>query len=143
MERFAPAILLLCVGLAFSRGDDPADEHKKLEGIWSSVSAEVNGKMVPDAQKPPRLEFKANKLIGLSPEMTFTIDPSKSPKYLDLAARVGGAEIKIPAIYEISGDDLKVCIPLILSGKSLDLRRPEGFETKASPAVLIRLKRLK
>ncbi len=75
--------------------------------------------------------------------MTFTIDPSKSPKCLDLTARVGGAEIKVPAIYEISGDDLKVCIPLIESGKSLDLKRPERFETKGSPAILIRLKRVK
>jgi uncharacterized protein (TIGR03067 family) len=145
MNRFAPAILSLCLGLAFGRADDKAvhDEWKKLEGVWSALNAEVDGKPVPDAQKPPRLEFKGNKLLGLGPEYTFTVDPSKSPKQIELVARVGGIDIKSPAIYEINDDELKLCIPLLEKAGSLDFKRPDGFDCKAVSAILIRLKRVK
>lgn len=145
MNWFTPTIFTLCLGLAVGRADDKAspDDRNKLEGVWSTVAAEVDGKPVADAQRPPKLEFKGNKLTGLGPEMSFSIDLSKRPKQIELVARVGGMDIKSPAIYEINDDELKLCIPLLEKAKSLDFRRPDGFDCKAASAILIRLKRVK
>jgi uncharacterized protein (TIGR03067 family) len=65
------------------------------------------------------------------------LDPTKSPKHVDLEHYATGVPAW-PGIYELNGDDLKVC--LNLEGKA----RPTEFKTKAGDkCLLLVLKRKK
>ncbi len=141
--RLLLAVSLMIVGLTAVRADDKAiqEEKKKLDGVWKPVSAEMDGKPVPEQLH--KIEVKGDKFVGLGPEMTFVLDPTRTPRHIDLISRVGGMDVKAPAIYELTDDELRLCIPLTEKGKPLDLKRPKGFDTKAAPVILIRLKRVK
>ena len=143
--RLLLAVSVMIVGLTAVRADDKTiqEEKKRLEGVWQFVSAEADGKPAPHDEQRPKAEFKGDKFVGLGSEMTYTLDPAKTPKHIDLIAKVGGMDIKIPAIYELTDDQLTLCIPLTEKGKPLDLKRPNGFDTKAIPVMLIRFKRVK
>jgi uncharacterized protein (TIGR03067 family) len=145
MVKATFVVVLATMVLGVASGDDKAvqDEKQKLEGVWKPINVEVAGKPVPDDQRPAQIEFKGDRILGLGPEMTFAVDPSKRPRHIDLIAKVGGMDIKAPSIYELTDDELKLCIPLAEKGKPPELKRPEGFDAKKAPVILIRIKRIK
>src|SRR6516164_8701438 len=116
---------LLCVlvltapGGTGARADDKADvenELKKFQGTWTFESVEAGGKEIPAAEfKGMTVTFEGDKYtVKKGDEViqaaTQKLDPSRSPKTLDATVTEGpnkGAVIL--AIYEISGDKLKVC----------------------------------
>ena len=123
--RFQP-ILILSAGLllAADAKDDVAAEIKKLEGTWIVESFESKGK-VSDKEKGQEFIVTADKMglkkpNGKIEEVSYTIDPAKKPKVIDLSA---GKEM-IPGIYELDGDTLKICF----AEDSKD--RPTEFATK-------------
>src|SRR5262245_36247709 len=110
---------ILAIGSGASRGapkkDDPvADEIKALQGTWRLVSIETGGKVLgPEGFGPNNLlVFAGNKcstVIGRSKrtiECTFTIDPTKSPKWIDM--KRSDDKVMWDGIYELKGDTLKV-----------------------------------
>src|SRR5438105_5280467 len=122
--RIALVTLLCTLGLTASGGtgartDDKADvekELKKFQGTWTFESVEAGGKEVPAAEFTGiRVTFEGNKYtVKKGDEViqaaTHKLDPSKSPKTLDVTVAEGpnnGAVML--GIYEISGDTLKVC----------------------------------
>jgi uncharacterized protein (TIGR03067 family) len=128
---------------------DDAKKHaiqqdlKKLEGSWRTVSIEVNGKKLSEENIKQaadlRLVFKGNtgsirnKDIVVS-EGTFTIDPTKKPKTLDLKITKGQNNGKTSlAIYELDGDTLKACWTLF----AVDRKRPKEFATKPDSGLLL------
>lgn len=123
-----------------ARADEKADAIKKalkkLEGTWKVVSVEVDGKKRANAQGTG--VFKGNTFTFRQKEQvvegTFTIDPAKSPKTLDLTVTKGKFKGKKSlAIYELKGDTLKACWTLFAKpGK-----RPEKFETKDGSGLLL------
>src|SRR5262245_55443383 len=138
------ALVVIILSSAVWADESPLQAAKKqLEGKWTPMSAEVDGKPIPSEQKLADVEFKGDKFIGLGPEMTFTLDPSKKPGHIDLVAKVGGMDIKAPAIYELTENELKLCIPLTEKAKALELKRPEGFDSKAAPVIFIHFKRIR
>jgi uncharacterized protein (TIGR03067 family) len=122
----------------------PADDGKKdaenIQGTWKVVSMEHAGEKAPEdkikdvkfvigdgtiAIKDPRREEKAK----------FKLDPTKTPKTIDLTAERNEA---VQGIYELKGDSLKLCF--IKGGGE----RPSQFATKAgTEQALIVLEREK
>lgn len=130
MTRFITvAILLLPFAAAPGLGDDkPADAST--DGTWMAVTAEFAGEPFPEAiTKMIKLVLEKDKYtveIGdRKDEGTVTRDLKSSPKTMDVKGTKGPNEGKtFLAIYEIKGDEMKVCYDL--SGES----RPTEFATK-------------
>jgi uncharacterized protein (TIGR03067 family) len=123
MKRYIAISIAATLTLA-ALGDEnrPNKEAQKLQGSWKLVKFDT-----PPQRRPPeefvakgRLVFDNNKLITrigtrVTEETTFTIDGTKTPKWLDVVATVGPLKGKIAkGIYELklNGDDLKICIGL-------------------------------
>jgi uncharacterized protein (TIGR03067 family) len=124
------------LGLVAARADDkkpddkkPDDkgEAKKFEGTWEVVKATGNG--MPIEQKST-LVLEGNKYTRTRPNGdtdtgTFSVDPSKKPKTIDVMPGDGKAKDKTwLGIYELDGDSLKIC--LAEPGKD----RPDDFTSK-------------
>jgi uncharacterized protein (TIGR03067 family) len=115
--------------------DKPTDQVKKdmvrLEGEWSMVSGQINGKAMPDAfLKGSRRVAKdgvSTVTIGGMPFMKakFTIDPSRKPKTMDYVMLEGLTKGKKQlGIYKLEGDTVTFCFAT--SGKD----RPSDFTAK-------------
>jgi uncharacterized protein (TIGR03067 family) len=118
-------VTLLCVlvfaatGGTGARADDQADvekELKKFQGTWTFESVEVGGKEIPAAEfKGITVTFEGDKYaVKKGDEViqaaTLKLDPSKSPKTLDVTVAEGPNKGAVMlGIYEIDGETLKVC----------------------------------
>src|SRR5262249_15678402 len=127
------------------------DEANKLQGTWSVTAAERNGAQAPnDEIKKITLTIKGDKLTARRTEntgkpeekvfeMSFTIDPSQKPQWIDVTYTDGERKGESSqGIYELEGDGtLKICM-------SRGNARPDDFKTKAeSQRHLMVLKRQK
>src|SRR5262245_22310591 len=140
-------LVLTASGETGSRADDKADvekELKKFQGTWTFESVEVGGKEVPaDTFKGITVTFAGDKYtVKKGDEViqaaTQKLDPSKSPKTLDVTVAEGPNKgIVILGIYEISGDTLKVCFDP--EGK----QRPTQVKGASGSQTLVVHKRVK
>ena len=126
-----------------ARGDSGPD-MKEIEGTWKPQSAELAGKPYPQKiLDTMKLVMKGEtylvEVAGQPDEGRTKLDPAKSPKAIDITGTKGPNKGKtLLAIYELKGDELKVCYDL--SGKS----RPTEFATKAKTLLfLVRYRRVK
>jgi uncharacterized protein (TIGR03067 family) len=150
------AVGLLVAGFALAddkKADDKAAkaELKKLEGAWKASSAEMAGKkLTPGQVGMEKVRVKGGKMTFFTGEkekevmtVEITVDPSKKPKHMEWVK----GKASLPCIYELKGDELKICFPLLPSKKEkakVDIKRPEKLETtKDKPVGLIVLKREK
>ena len=110
-------------------------ERKKLEGTWRVVSQEANGKKYPAefanrftyVFKGNRIHFRGdNTTPGADLEFTYTLDPTRKPKHLDMklvkSSDNKGIGKVARGIYILEGETLKLCY----GGKE----RPTEFATK-------------
>ncbi len=110
-------------------------DMEKLQGIWIVTAITENGKKM---EGEIRMEFKGDKVTMSEKgeprgrKGTYTIDPEKSPATIDIPFEDG--EDTLSAIYQLKGDELKIC------GGEI---RPNSFEATANNTVLITLKRQK
>lgn len=142
MSRFRITLLqVFCVtGLLVSGGsgilaDDKADlekETKKFQGTWNIESSVTGGQESPrDQLKEFLLIFEGDKHTLKFGDKVFQvgtqkIDPSKSPKTIDVTMTEGPSKGTVMlGIYEIDGDTLKVCFDP--EGK----KRPTEFKSAA------------
>ncbi|MDY3558387.1 TIGR03067 domain-containing protein [Gemmata sp. JC673] len=150
MPRVA-VIALLVTTCAASRADDPAAaEIKTLQGEWRAVGVEFRGKtLTKDDAKAMRFEIKGRGLTfsntqkpGRERKQTFTLDPSKTPKALDLTSLDGQEKDTTAAcIYRLDGDKLTICMPYFAKDPSV---RPKEFKADASgDLMLLTLERVK
>jgi len=117
-------------------------ELAKLQGEWTMVSLEENGKKESDETvKRYKLTIKEDQWIittsmggGKKP---FKIDPSKDPKTLDLVFKFGDKETVSPGIYKLEGDTLTLCRSTEKAG------RPKEFKIRNNGDVLVVWKRVK
>jgi uncharacterized protein (TIGR03067 family) len=134
MKRLFGVVLLsgalLTVAADDKKDDAIKDEMAKLEGTYMCVSTEQDGmKADGDVIKKLKLVIKDKKWSvyindKVSTAATFTIDPTKKPKTVDMTGTMGGDKgKKYLAIYDLDGDDLKLCIgdtktrPKVFDGK--------------------------
>ena len=115
-----------------------------LQGAWQAQSLEAEGNPAPDeAVKRMMFTFRGDKLLlrgnfrnDREEEATYSVDTGKSPKQLDFT--VPGAPQPVLAIYDVNGDELKVCLRHASSKEG----RPTEFASKPdSKLVLIVLKK--
>jgi uncharacterized protein (TIGR03067 family) len=137
---FALVWLLVSAGAA---GGAPAPAQKdtekevaKLQGTWRGVSGEELGTVLKDT-KDEEIEFvfKGDSLVvkqhrEVTAEFKFSLDPSKSPKELDLHFAEADKKGKVClAIYELDGDKLTICTNTKLRPTD-DEKRPNVYSTK-------------
>ncbi len=136
--RLRALVLVLAAGLMLA-ADDPKKEAEKFAGTWGVVAAERDGQP-HDKIKNDKLVIAADKITiktsSGDEDATFTVDPAKKPKTIDV--KPGKENVTIQGIYEIDGDNLKLCF----AGPGGE--RPTDFTTKeGSKRMLITLKREK
>jgi uncharacterized protein (TIGR03067 family) len=112
--------------------DDKATKQElaRLQGVWTMLELEANGRQAQPGEMKWILVIEGNQynpgLGELSLEYTFRIDPSLTPKAIDLIPQDGPERGKtIRGIYALEGDTLKICRPLDSYGD-----RPAGFTTR-------------
>jgi uncharacterized protein (TIGR03067 family) len=133
MKRLLGVFLLLGgfpAGAADKKDDPVKDAMEKLQGTYRCLSLETDG-MKGDADRIKRLKLvvKDKKWTvyiddKVSTLATFTVDPAKKPKAIDMTGTMGGDKgVKYLGIYELNGDDLKLCV-------GDDKTRPKVFDGK-------------
>jgi len=139
--RIALVTLLCTVALAAigARADDKADvenELKKFQGTWTFESVETGGKEVPAAAfKGITVTFEGDRYTvkkgdDIIQVATQKLDPSKSPKTLDVTVAEGPHKGAVMlGIYEISADTLKVCFDPEGKGRPTQFKSASGSQT--------------
>lgn len=98
----------------------PAGDVAKLQGTWNVVAGESNGEPAPQGMlNGATISFAGKRSVMMGKEGTFEIDEHKQPHGIEFD-RAGSKQI---GIYQLSGDDLKICV-----GPADD--RPKDFKTK-------------
>jgi uncharacterized protein (TIGR03067 family) len=126
-------LLLLSVGyLAFTplSNHKAGEDSKMIEGTWIPITVELGGQKLPDEYlKDSKLILTAGRYTYQVDQGTYKLIPAedpKAPKAMDITGTGGPNKGKtFLAIYELSGDTLRICYDL--EGKS----RPEEFTTRA------------
>jgi uncharacterized protein (TIGR03067 family) len=101
---------------AEGRKDDKGDGRKALEGTWTIVSAERDGKKVEGNVAAATVVFDGDKYKILAgdkavEEGTFTADASKTPNRIDVTVTTGEDKgKKWHGVYELEGDTLRAVV---------------------------------
>ena len=121
-------------GWAAARADEKAGkaDKDKVQGKWKITEAVVHGRPLPLERAVAVLggdtmEFKGDK-VAVRDEMRFTLDPSKSPKWIDLSP----AQKKGPVVgvYALDGDKLTLHYDgLGTTGRPTGLEFKKGVNT--------------
>lgn len=127
-------LILAFVALASAAGKPnlniAVDDLQTLQGTWNFVALEVDGAQIPEGMlNGSNITIKGDNFKsisgGVTYEGTIKIDASKTPKTLDLIFTEGPEKGKTaPGIYELGGDNWKICLSLGASS------RPTEFATK-------------
>jgi uncharacterized protein (TIGR03067 family) len=111
-------LLVVAVGLALVAADKPDSKKEDKDlilGNWSFASGERNGEQPPDEIQSMKLTFKEDKLTALIRDETkegkYKLDPAKKPKEIKVTITENGNEKELHGIYELDGDNLKLCFP--------------------------------
>ena len=139
MSRYAAMIAAALILVAADEDNDKSAKEalKKLEGTWSMVSGEEEGKEIQEETiKSARLVIKGTRHTVKVGDDTFVgthaVDPSKKPKAIHSKDTSGRFKDKtILGIYEIEGDELKVCFA------PPDKERPTEFTTKSGTGTIL------
>jgi RNA polymerase sigma factor (sigma-70 family) len=129
--------------LPLKKEDVLEKELRQLEGAWEMLSMDVDGKkeLLP-AQSKVIVTHKWKAWTGTMngkkvEEGTFVIDPTKKPKTKDISVTLGALKgTTIPAIYEINGDELRVCL-LNNPPKNPGKGRPPKFTSEPDSGYII------
>jgi uncharacterized protein (TIGR03067 family) len=127
--------VLLVTGL-LTAAQAPSGDAKKdqdaLQGTWTVVTAEADGKHLPAEQtKSLKLIFHGDKYTFQTPDHgiagTYKLDPAKKPRAIDATRAEGPDKGKVVlGIYQVDGDQLKMCF-----GAPGEDTRPKDFAPKA------------
>jgi uncharacterized protein (TIGR03067 family) len=121
LSLFAVSLLVLTSGCTGQRkGGEVQNDRAALQGEWEIVSAESNGEPPPPGMfDGAKFVFSGDTSTLLGKEGTYALDASKNPRQIDFIR----GKTKQLGIYELNGDDLKLCV-----GPADD--RPTEFKTK-------------
>ena len=115
-RAFSLALLGGLVTLSAGLAEDRKDRDSPIVGTWTIVSIEAGGK-ADDTITKGKIVIEGDTLAHVKPNGekgsygTIKLDPTKSPKEMDMTARDGpNKDATFPAIYELDGDSLKICM---------------------------------
>jgi uncharacterized protein (TIGR03067 family) len=134
-------LLLLLAASTSLAADDPSDatvkgEWKRLEGSWTLTKVEMLGNSLLKKDQPePKMTIKDGKITSNDKfdSSTIRLDPKPDPKTITIPDFKGpGVPLSWIGIYELNGDELKICIAGIEKAKlkELEILRPKGFDSK-------------
>ena len=109
MRRILPLLTVLCLGFAPAPFPRPIrGELKALQGQWEQIRYQGRS---PGLNGPEVFVFRGNHLIHRKRSWRVRIDPSHSPKVLDLKepGTMSGAKVTLQGIYKLEGDTLTFC----------------------------------
>ena len=123
LARFAVgAFIGICLLNVSIGGEAKSDDFKKIQGNWRIVSFEMPGKKMPAGElEKARLKITKDEFIitlgGRTETVRYRLDPSKTPKHFDFLReddeetkdKRGPERARIAGIYELDGDNLKLC----------------------------------
>lgn len=147
MKRLTSAAVAFLVlgGTAAGGGGDAKREMKLLEGTWKVTAAEVSGKRVGlEKLGVDQIVFAGGRVLWKNQgkevaNFAYSVDPGRTPKEMNLLKEK--ERQTLPSIYALDGDELKWCLPMASATEKVRLRRPESFETKDAPLILLTGKR--
>jgi len=125
------AILSLIAVMTTFAADQP-DDAKAIQGTWLPVKAALAGKPMPEEflKKIVSLQLDNGKYVVTAESLdkgTYTLNPTAKPKILDVTGGTGpNVGRKIPAIYELEGDTLRICYNLGGSAHPTEFKSPTG-----------------
>jgi uncharacterized protein (TIGR03067 family) len=128
-------VLVGLMPLLIAAGQDQKSEQARLQGSWQAVSIVENGKeATAESVKTSQLIIKENQFVFKGDESyrgTFTLDPSKEPKWIDTTFIDEDSKEKGKAlgIYQLSGEQLKI------SWRHKGNDRPDDFTSKPGSGV--------
>ncbi len=133
MKLHALAVLSLVGLLAADTAKEEAvkNDLKKLQGTWSVVSMEMDGKLLPDeTRRKIKLTITGENFTFDNGEDThggrYKVDPTQDPKELDIVITRGDEKGKVYLVsYKFEGDRMIQCMELS------NQRRPREFTGKA------------
>jgi uncharacterized protein (TIGR03067 family) len=114
--------------------EKPKSDKELIQGTWIPVSGEENGKKIPKEKLTDKLIFTEDKVTmqragGESRKGTYTIDPEKKPKELDLTF----GNNTYMGIYELKGTTLKYV--------GMERGRPSAFDSTGATLVIFEKKK--
>ena len=145
MNRLSiPVVTVFCAfsfaasGVTGALADDKPDlekEVRKFQGTWTIESSVTGGKELPPGDlKGFLLIYEGDKHTLKHRDQVFQvgtqkIDPSKSPKTIDVTMTEGPNKGAVMlGIYEIDGDTLKVCFDPQGKKRPTEFKSPPGSE---------------
>ena len=126
LRRSIVCLTILAVPSLAIAEEESEKDLKKMAGDWVPVLMQLNGKKQPDkVTKAIRLTItgdKYNTVVGEEKdEGTLKLDATKTPREMDIIMSIGENKGKIlPCIYELKGNELKVCYGLNGTGRPAD-----------------------
>jgi uncharacterized protein (TIGR03067 family) len=145
MRRFA-LVLLLASGCAPA----PVPDAEALLGEWAVVDFRAPGGSEDRAQFRNRARVTAETWSqvftdGRYEDFEYALDPAREPKHLDLTfTDATGKRLTVRAIYELTGDELRVCLgsPPVVPGaggpRYANSTRPTAFAPGPGALVVYR-----
>jgi uncharacterized protein (TIGR03067 family) len=136
------ALVALVAGLSIAAAAPQREvaqtDLEKLQGTWQAVTAEMDGESIsPEAVKSLKLVIKCDRLFltgfdraRIVEQATFTLDPTRNPKRIDLQDLLPQIPVNF-GIYSLDSDTLKLCVDK--DGQ----HRPEQFTSKKGKSLLI------
>jgi uncharacterized protein (TIGR03067 family) len=128
-------VLLLPLAVALTAfASDKAGDFKDIQGTWLPTKAEIGGKsMGNDFIASTTLTLADGKYevfaAGTPDKGAYAIDPALKPKSMDITGTEGpNAGKKIPAIYELRGDTLRICYGLGGRARPTEFKSPPGTQ---------------
>ena len=108
--------------------DTKADKDK-LQGKWKITEAVLHGRALPLERAVAILgdtvHFRGDRVM-LRTESTFTLDPSKSPKWIDMPSADGRGFV---GVYALDGDKLTLHCAVTGSDRPTELEFKKGVNT--------------
>ncbi|HEX3625691.1 MAG TPA: TIGR03067 domain-containing protein [Verrucomicrobiae bacterium] len=123
------AIAIVMPASAGNEGDDA----KNIQGTWAIASAEIGGSLFPaQVARSITLKMDAGQYVVKAENFdkgTYRIDPTAKPKTLDIFGTNGpNAGKHFPCIYELHGNELKVCYQLGNGPRPMEFKSPAGTQ---------------
>src|SRR5205814_1311594 len=115
------------------RAEDKPNDAKDIQGTWLPVKAELRGApMKDDLLKKIILKLDGGKYEVMAENLdkgTYTINPAVKPRTIDILGTEGpNVGKKIPAIYELKGDTLRICYGLGGGPRPTEFTSPSGTQ---------------
>lgn len=124
--------VLSLAGVMATFAGPKTDDTREIQGTWLPVKAELAGKPMKDEslKKIVSLKLENGKYVVTAESLdkgTYTMDAAAKPKAIDITGAEGpNVGKKIPAIYELDGDTLRICYNLGGGTRPTEFKSPAG-----------------